>query len=96
MKLGALLATSQSSAFPNATETYKCKFDKFDKLVLPDGREFTLLLVSATDTKDKTQNFSTIVQKMVDVPDEIRNEVFTIETIENPDKKYCKVVFVED
>ena len=94
--LGSILAGSQSSSFPNESETYECKFEGFKPLVLADGREFTLLLVEATDSNDVTAHYSTIVQKTVDVPEELKEESFTIETEEQPDKKYCKVTILPD
>ena len=94
--LGSLLAGSQSSSFPNETESYECTFEGFRPLKLTDGREFTLLLVVATNSSDVTQSYSTIVQKIVDIPEELSGEKFYIETEEQPDKKYCKVTILAD
>ena len=94
--LGSVLAGSQSSSFPNETETYECRFEGFKPLVLADGREFTLLLVEARDSNDVTNHYSTIVQKMVDVPEELKEESFFIETEQQSDKKYCKVTILAD
>lgn len=95
VSVGKLFNQGSNSSFPNITETYKCKFLRYEDITAGDGRKFKLIFVSATNSRDETQELSTIVQKATITAD-MANEIFVVNTTEQSDKRYPKVEAVED
>ena len=92
--IGKLFNQGSNSSFPNITETYKCKFLRYEDITAGE-RKFKLIFVSATNSRDETEELSTIVQKATITAD-MANEIFVVNTTEQPDKRYPKVEAVED
>lgn len=92
MKIQSFIKQSMNSSFPNLSETYKCKFVEYREIL--DGK-FTLLVLNTTNSADKNCEYSTIVQKSIDIPDELKNEIFELETEYREGKDYPKIKVID-
>lgn len=96
MNLKQLLKSTTNSGFPNIDETYNCTFVGFQHITRKsDGRNFVLLVVSANNSHDVLNEYTTIVQKEVNIPAEVRDEKFTITTERRIDSAYPRLI-IED
>ena len=91
--LGLLMKSSFSSGFPNKDEKYTCYFVEYRKVA--DGK-YTILVVDTNNSNDDSERYSTIVEKIVSIPEELKKESFTIQTVGRPDKAYPKIEVLLD